>query len=116
MNTRLWLQLEGAVALAACVSAYILQGGSWLLFAALFFAPDMFMLGYLRNARLGSVIYNLVHNYALPVAVTSFTAYRHDETLTLIGLIWLAHISFDRMLGYGLKFPTEFKDTHLSAG
>jgi hypothetical protein len=30
-----------------------------------------------------------------------------------IALIWLAHIGLDRMLGYGLKYPTEFKDTHM---
>ena len=28
-------------------------------------------------------------------------------------LIWLAHIGADRALGYGLKYPTHFKDTHL---
>jgi len=28
-------------------------------------------------------------------------------------LIWLAHIGIDRALGYGLKYPTFFRDTHL---
>jgi hypothetical protein len=28
-------------------------------------------------------------------------------------LIWLAHIGLDRTLGYGLKYPTFFEDTHL---
>ena len=30
-----------------------------------------------------------------------------------IGLVWLAHIGFDRVLGYGLKYPEGFKETHL---
>jgi hypothetical protein len=30
-----------------------------------------------------------------------------------IALIWLAHAGFDRLLGYGLKYPTAFTDTHL---
>ena len=27
--------------------------------------------------------------------------------------IWTAHIAMDRALGYGLKLPTGFTDTHL---
>jgi hypothetical protein len=34
-------------------------------------------------------------------------------TLLLVGIIWVAHIGFDRLLGYGLKYETGFKDTHL---
>jgi hypothetical protein len=30
-----------------------------------------------------------------------------------IALIWLAHVGFDRALGYGLKYATAFGDTHL---
>jgi hypothetical protein len=29
-------------------------------------------------------------------------------------LIWFAHIGADRLLGFGLKYATDFKDTHLS--
>jgi hypothetical protein len=27
--------------------------------------------------------------------------------------IWLAHLGFDRLMAYGLKYDTAFKDTHL---
>jgi hypothetical protein len=30
-------------------------------------------------------------------------------------LIWASHIAFDRLVGYGLKYPTQFGDTHLGA-
>jgi hypothetical protein len=30
-----------------------------------------------------------------------------------VTLIWIAHIGVDRALGYGLKYPSSFKDTHL---
>jgi hypothetical protein len=30
-----------------------------------------------------------------------------------LALIWLAHIGVDCSLGYGLKYPTRFHDTHL---
>jgi hypothetical protein len=36
----------------------------------------------------------------------------HCTTL-LLALIWIGHIELDRMLGFGLKYPTRFKDTHL---
>ncbi|MEF9606012.1 DUF4260 family protein, partial [Paracoccus sp. PXZ] len=29
------------------------------------------------------------------------------------GGLWLAHVGFDRVLGYGLKLPSGFRDTHL---
>jgi Domain of unknown function (DUF4260) len=30
-----------------------------------------------------------------------------------LAAIWALHIGVDRMLGYGLKYPTAFKDTRL---
>lgn len=30
-----------------------------------------------------------------------------------VALIWLLHIGFDRAIGYGLKYPSSFKETHL---
>ena len=33
--------------------------------------------------------------------------------LVLAGAILLAHVGMDRALGYGLKLPTDFRDTHL---
>jgi hypothetical protein len=35
------------------------------------------------------------------------------ETAVQLGLIWFAHIGVVRAIGYGLKYPTGFKDTHL---
>jgi hypothetical protein len=37
----------------------------------------------------------------------------HRTTL-LLSLIWTAHIGFDRLLGFGLKYSNRFKDTHLN--
>ena len=30
-----------------------------------------------------------------------------------VALVWFAHIGMDRALGYGLKYETDFRDTHL---
>jgi hypothetical protein len=86
---------------------------SWLLFAILFLTPDLFMLGYLVNARIGAATYNLAHTLTLPLALLFFSYLQHWHLAPAIALIWTAHIAFDRLLGYGLKYPTHFKDTHL---
>ena len=71
------------------------------------------MLGYLANARLGARLYNLVHTDALPIVLAAASLSLHRPQALAFALIWLAHIGWDRMLGYGLKYPTFFKDTHL---
>ena len=79
----------------------------------LFLTPDLFMLGYLANPRVGSALYNLGHFLFVPLALF-FVAYTtHRPLLLAIAIIWASHIAFDRMLGYGLKYPAHFKDTHL---
>jgi hypothetical protein len=80
------LRLEGAALLIGSISAYIYLQASGGLFALLILAPDLSMLGYLAGVKIGSTTYNLMR---------------------------LAHIGGDRVLGFGLKYPTEFKDTHL---
>jgi len=59
-------------------------------------------------------IYNLAHTYVLPIALWLTGDLLANPTLTQIALIWAAHIAFDRLLGFGLKYPTDFKDTHLN--
>ncbi len=79
----------------------------------LFLAPDLFMLGYLKDAKLGSAIYNLVHTVTGPLLLLLIARLLQVPLYIPYTLIWLAHIGLDRMLGYGLKYPTFFKDTHL---
>jgi hypothetical protein len=79
----------------------------------MFLWPDLSMLGYLANVRLGAPLYNLVHIVAFPVLLAGVSFPLHRSGLLSFALIWLAHIEWDRALGYGLKYPTFFKDTHL---
>jgi hypothetical protein len=109
----LLLHIEEAVLLLLPIFAYQHLHYSWLLFAILFLAPDLFMLGYLVNVRLGAATYNLVHTLTLPLALLLASYIEHWHKAPAIALIWIAHIAFDRLLGYGLKYPTYFKDTHL---
>ena len=99
------------MALFLATYLYAHQGGSWLAFAVLFFVPDVSFAGYIAGPRIGAALYNVAHSYVGPLILVT--------TLSTIGtgvplaLLWAAHIGFDRALGYGLKYPTAFSDTHL---
>jgi hypothetical protein len=112
-GVRVVLRLEGAAALAAAVALYGYAGFSWPLFALLFLAPDLAMLAYLIGPRAGALVYNLAHTYtlALPLALVGF--HLGSAVAAALGLVWIAHIGFDRMLGYGFKYASGFGDTHL---
>ncbi|MEZ4247123.1 MAG: DUF4260 domain-containing protein [Polyangiales bacterium] len=111
---RLLLRLEGALVLALALTTYASLGGSWGWLAALFFAPDVVLLGYLVSPRVGAAFYNAGHSYLGPALVAGIAFAFGAPTWALLGaLIWVGHIGFDRMLGYGLKHATSFFDTHL---
>jgi Domain of unknown function (DUF4260) len=108
------MHLEGGVLLVMALFLYGWTGGNWWLFALLLLAPDLAMVGYMKDAKLGAVIYNFFHIYLWPALLGVIGLWSGNALLIQLGLIWLAHIGMDRMLGYGLKYPTEFKDTHFS--
>lgn len=111
-NAVLLQRLEGLAALVLGVVAYAWLGQSWWVFALLFLAPDLTMLGYLHSPRLGAVTYNLGHTYAAP-AVLALTGLALGPLAYGLAAIWAAHIGFDRLLGYGLKLDAGFEQTHL---
>jgi hypothetical protein len=84
-----------------------------LLFALLFFAPDLSFLAYFISPRIGAIAYNLVHTTLAPLALLALAIWLQNPASLSIALIWLAHIGADRALGYGLKYATDFSDTHL---
>lgn len=113
-SSRLLLRLEGAAVLAVAGGIYSVYGASWWLAVVVFLAPDLFMLGYLVNPRVGAAVYNVAHTYVTPLAIGGIAFALKASLLGSIALIWTAHVGFDRMLGYGLKRPSGFQDTHLS--
>jgi hypothetical protein len=114
MSPRFLLRLEGALVLLAAVGAYAAMDASWEMFAALLLAPDLFMVGYLSGPRVGAALYNAGHTYGGPLVLGGLALGLGRPLLGGIALIWAAHIGMDRALGYGLKHPTGFHDTHLS--
>lgn len=59
------------------------------------------------------MVYNAVHSSLTPVILAVIGVQTDEPLIVAIALIWFAHIGMDRMVGYGLKFPTDFKDTNL---
>jgi hypothetical protein len=92
---------------------YARIGASWWLFAALWLAPDLSMLGYLASSRWGARIYNAIHTYVTPATFALAALLLSTHGLLPIALIWANHIGVDRLLGYGLKYPAGFGWTHL---
>jgi hypothetical protein len=107
------LRLEGVAAFIGAVTAYAHLNGSGWLFALLLFLPDVSMAGYLLNVPTGALTYNIAHTYIFPAALLALALTSGWSLGVLLALIWLAHIGMDRTLGFGLKYPTAFKDTHL---
>lgn len=112
-GVRTLLRLEGLALLAGMTLLYALSGGSWWIFAILFLAPDLSFAGYLAGPKAGAVVYNAAHSYLAPMALMAAGFALASALALSIAMIWLAHIGFDRVLGYGLKYSAGFGFTHL---
>ena len=110
---RILLRVEGAAVAVTAVILYARIGLSWWLFAILFLAPDLTFLGYLGGARPGAFVYNAAHTLIGPLLLAAAGLLLPAHMLVALALIWIAHIGFDRMLGYGLNYGAGFAFTHL---
>ena len=107
------LRLEGLVFLTLAVYFYAQYGSGWFLFGLLLLIPDVSILGYLVSPRLGAIIYNSFHTYVLPTILVLSGILIGSSLMISLALIWFAHIGMDRLFGYGLKYTSAFKHTHL---
>ncbi|HJE19136.1 MAG TPA: DUF4260 domain-containing protein [Aliicoccus persicus] len=105
------VRLENAIIFIAIVTIYFMFGFSVWTFLILLLVPDLFMLGYLVDRKIGSYIYNIGHSYIIPILITLLYLAIGADILLIISLIWLAHISMDRTFGYGLKYTDSFDKT-----
>ena len=110
---KILLKIEEALmfALAIYLNSNLTLPG-WY-FWAWFLAPDLGFLGYLINNRVGAFTYNLLHHKGIAVLFYIGGLWFDNHVLQLTGLILFGHSSFDRMLGYGLKYSDSFHNTHL---
>ena len=107
------LRLEGLTVFAVATFAYFVLGFSTMGFFVFFLAPDISFLAYLAGPVAGAIAYNALHSYAGAIALGVLAWFLGQEPFLGLSLIWVAHIGFDRMLGYGLKYGSHFQDTHL---
>lgn len=112
-TVRVVLRLEGLCVLIAASVAYSKFGLGWGTFALFFLTPDISFFGYLAGPKIGAVSYNVAHSYIGAVACLVAGFVFPAPTILCVGIIWCAHIGFDRALGYGLKYPDGFGFTHL---
>ena len=107
------LMLEGLCVLVAALLFYPKLGFGWGTFALFFLTPDISFLGYLAGSRVGALTYNTAHSYIGAIACLLAGFFLPSPVFSCVGIIWLAHIGFDRALGYGLKYSAGFGFTHL---
>jgi hypothetical protein len=110
---RVLLRLEGLAVAAAAVALYVHGDDSLWLFVAVILVPDLSFAAYAAGPRVGAMVYNVAHTTVGPLALGTICLLAGGGLEVKLALIWLAHIGADRLLGYGLKYPTAFKDTHL---
>lgn len=107
------LRAEGVAVAVAAIALYFHADYPWWFLVALALAPDLSIAGYVLGPTIGATIYDAAHTYSLPIALAVIGVIADAEPAVQLGLIWFAHIGVDRAIGYGLKYPTGFKDTHL---
>jgi hypothetical protein len=112
MKMKILLKLEALALWGLSVFFFSQLGYAWW-YPVLFFAPDLSMIGYLGGTRIGAVVYNIVHHHAVSLGLYILGFFLGNPLLQLAGVILLGHSNMDRLLGYGLKYPDSFQNTHL---
>ncbi len=119
------LRLEEFAQFMISVLALIMNDASWWVYLLLALGPDIGMLGYLVNTRVGAITYNMLHHKGIALVLITVALYFGHLYVDLSGLpfnyahlftagiILYGHASMDRIFGYGLKFGDNFHHTHL---
>ena len=97
----------------ASIALYFHLGFGWVLLVVLFLAPDVSIAAWAAGPRAGAAVYNAVHTYVPPLVLATVGVLADWDLGEQLALIWSTHIGGDRLLGFGLKYPTRFDDTHL---
>jgi len=113
INMNTLLKTEEAAELITAYVITLLLGYAWWIFLTLLFLPDLFMVGYLVNARTGAWLYNLGHHKGVAIAVALLGLSLSSSVCILIAAVLFGHSALDRLLGFGMKYTDDFKHTHL---
>ena len=107
------LKLEELFMFALSIFLFTKLDFAWWWYPVLLFTPDLSMIGYIVNPQVGAVTYNFIHFKAVGISVYAIGIALANPIMQLAGLILFGHSSMDRILGYGLKYPDSFQNTHL---
>lgn len=113
MTNKQIVRIENGFALALSFLIYMqLDFPIWLFFALLF-VPDLMMIGYAINKKVGAIIYNFGHTFTFPLILALCYLYFSKDYLLIGSIVWIAHICMDRAIGVGLKYQDSFTHTHI---
>jgi hypothetical protein len=107
------LKLEDIAELTLSIFLFAQLDFAWWYYPALLLLPDLSMIGYLVNTRIGAALYNVFHHKGLGIAIGMIGFLLSNQALMLAGVILFGHSAMDRVFGYGLKYSDDFKNTHL---
>jgi len=107
------LQLENLGLFIGSIYLFSQLNFSWWLFLVCILLPDLSMIGYVFGSKIGAMIYNFFHHQLLGISIYFLGLYFENEWIQFVGIILFAHSVMDRIFGYGLKYNSDFKDTHL---
>lgn len=108
--------LLGVVAAGLAIAAVILRHTSWWQIVVFAIGPDISLLAGmspgLDRGRLhprAVPFYNAVHRFWAPAVLIVVALALQQAAWVAGGLAWVAHIAFDRSLGFGLRTPEGFQ-------
>ncbi len=113
VTMKLLLNLEEAAQFIGSYLFTLYLGIDWWMFFAWLLAPDLSMIGYVVNTKVGAFTYNLVHHKGIAILTIIAGIYLASVNIQFAGWLLLGHSAMDRMFGYGLKYADNFKHTHL---
>ena len=86
---------------------------AWWVFPLFILLPDVSMIGYAVNPKIGAWMYNIFHHKLVAIVVYGLGLFLGSSWLMLVGVILFGHSAMDRIFGFGLKYADDFKHTHM---
>jgi len=113
---RLAYLILGLLATALAIAVVVTQHSSWWPLVVLAIAPDLALvfdagtgLGRGQLHPRAVPLYNTVHRLWVPAILVVLMVLLQSPGWLAGGLAWIAHIAFDRSLGFGLRSPEGFQ-------
>lgn len=107
------IKLEEAIKFVFSYALTLQLGFHWWSFWVWLIVPDLSILAYAINPRIGAVVYNIFHHQGLALAIALAGMFVQNPEIEFAGQVLFGHSAMDRVLGYGLKYSDDFKNTHL---